>query len=106
VRTIVLILVATVSCTAADPAFDPSPTPPPAEITGLITDLEYDGEQLTSFVVEARGDSFEILIDPERDYGFNLKHLEQHLTEELPVQVALESKSGGLYAVDILDVPS
>lgn len=80
-----------------------SPEPPPTQVTGLISETSYEGEQMTSFVVETRDDAFEILIDPGYDYGFNLKHLEQHRTKELPVQVALESRDGGLYAVDILD---
>ena len=69
----------------------------------MITDLTYDGDQLASFVVESPAGSFDILIDPEHDYGFNLKHLEQHRTKELPVQVFLEVRDGGLYAADILD---
>lgn len=80
-----------------------SPEPPPTQVTGLITETIYDGEQMTSFVVESREGSFEILIDPEREYGFNLKHLDLHRKEELPVQVPLESRDGALYAVDVLD---
>jgi hypothetical protein len=80
-----------------------SPEPPPTQVTGLITETIYEGEQMTSFVVESREGTFEILLDPERDYGFNLKHLDLHRNQELPVQVPLESRDGALYAVDVLD---
>ena len=101
---LVILLAASVSCGSPEPAADPSPSPaPPSEVTGLITETIYEGEQMTSFVVETREGSFEILLDPERDYGFNLKHLDVHRKQELPVQVPLESRDGALYAVDVLD---
>lgn len=98
-----ILLVLGVSCSEAEPAADPSPSPPPTEVTGLITETTYDGEQMTSFEVESSEGTFEILIDPERDYGFNLKHLDVHRKQELPVQVPVESRDGALYAVDVLD---
>ena len=93
------------SCTATEPAPDPSlsPSPPPSEVTGLITKLTYDGEQLTSFVVESGESSVEILIDPEHDYGFNLDHLEQHRDKEQPVLVTIDARGEALYAVEIND---
>jgi hypothetical protein len=100
---LVILLAACVSCASAEPAADPSTGSPPSQVTGLITETSYEGEQMTSFVVESREGPVEILIDPERDYGFNLQHLEQHRSQELPVQVPVESKDGGLYAVDVLD---
>ena len=102
---LVLLLAAAMSCTAAEPAPDPrpSPSPPPSEVSGLITELTYDGDQLASFVVESEESSFEILIDPEHEYGFNLKHLEQHRDKELPVLVTIDVRDDGLYAVEIND---
>ena len=98
-----ILLAVGVSCSPSETSPDPTPIPPPDRITGLITELSYDGEQLTSFVVESEDHTLEILIDPERDYGFDLEHLEEHRVGELPVQVALEARGEGLYAVEIED---
>ncbi len=99
-----ILLVVGVSCSEAEPvpAIPPS-SPPVSQVTGLITETHYEGEQMTRFVVESREGSFEILIDLEHDYGFDLKHLEEHRTEELPVTVSLAARDGDLYAVDIVD---
>ena len=109
-RIILVILVAlTASCGGSEPNPSPSPSPSPSpiaaptEVTGLITEVTYEGEQMTSFVVESVEGPLEILIDPAHDYGFNLKHLEKHRSEKLPVWVTLESRDDGLYAVDIQD---
>jgi hypothetical protein len=55
------------------------------------------------FEVETAGDTYEILIDPELDYGFNLRHLDVHREQELPVIVDVEVRGGELYAASILD---
>jgi len=100
---LLLVVVLSASCGSADPAAEPSSTPPPTQVIGLITGLEYEGDQLVSMSVESRDDSYDILIDPEFDYGFNLKHLESHRTDELPVAVDIDARDDGLYAVGILD---
>ena len=96
------LLILAVGCSAEPGATSPS-APPPDQVTGVITDLRFEGDDLVSFVVEARDSTYEILIDPERDYGFNLKHLTVHQEDQLPVLVELESRDGDLYAVEILD---
>lgn len=101
-RACLAILVLAVSCgTSAGP--EAQRTPPPRQVTGIITELRFDGDQLLSFLVESRDATHEILIDPERDYGFNLRHLRSHRDQELPVLVQLETREGDLYAVEILD---
>jgi hypothetical protein len=76
----------------------------PARVTGLITAIEQsDRGPITGFTVAADGERYDIRIDPERDYGFDLQHLEEHLAQELPVHVTLEDREDGLYAVEILD---
>jgi hypothetical protein len=76
----------------------------PAEVTGLITAIERsDRGPITAFTVAAGGERYDIRIDRERDYGFDLEHLEEHRLQELPVQVTLEEREDGLYAVEILD---
>ena len=76
----------------------------PAEVTGLITALEQsDRGPITGFTVDADGQRYDIRIDRERDYGFELEHLEEHRAQELPVRVTLEERDDGLYAVAIED---
>jgi hypothetical protein len=39
----------------------------------------------------------------DRDYGFDLEHLEEHRVQRLPVRVTLEEDCGHLEAVEIVD---
>lgn len=76
----------------------------PAEVTGLIIALEQsDRGPITGFTVDAEGERYDIRVDRERDYGFELEHLEEHRAQELPVRVTLEERDDGLYAVAIED---
>jgi hypothetical protein len=76
----------------------------PAEVTGRITAIERDGAgSITAFEVEDDEGPYRILIDPGRDYGFDLEHLVVHRDQELPVMVRLEDRAGDLYAIEILD---
>jgi hypothetical protein len=76
----------------------------PAEVTGMITAIEQsDRGPITGFTVDAEGHRYDIRIDRERDYGFDLEHLEEHRAQELPVRVTLEERDDGLYAVAIED---
>lgn len=101
--TLILTLILAAACGGeATPSADPS-TSPPGQVTGLITEVRFDGDEGVGFVVEARDASHDLLIDPEYDYGFNLRHLEEHRTMELPVHVEIASLEGRLYAHEILD---
>jgi hypothetical protein len=96
----VLILILAASCGgAAAPVADPSP----GRVTGLITEVRFDGDEVVSFVLETRDESHDLLIDPEYDYGFNLRHLEVHRQQELPVHVEIVPVEGALYAHEVLD---
>ena len=76
----------------------------PPEVTGSITAIERgDRGGITGFTVEAPGGVYDIRIDPGRDYGFPLEHLEEHRVQSLPVRVTLEDRDGEAYAVEILD---
>jgi hypothetical protein len=76
----------------------------PSSVTGLIVSVERtDRGGITGFTVEADGETHDIRIDPGRDYGFDLEHLEVHRAQALPVRVALEDRVGTLFAVEILD---
>ncbi len=81
--------------------------PAPDEVTGLIVTMTPEslgGETVESFVLEEGDETYEIEIDPDRDYGFDLGHLYEHHTDALPVKVELEDRDGTLVATAIEDV--
>lgn len=102
-RRVLALLVFLAACGGGGGSASDVPTPPPDQVTGVITELQFDGDKLIEFDVETFEDTFEILIDPDHDYGFNLNHLRSHRDQQLPVLVDLESRDGDLYAVNILD---
>lgn len=80
-------------------------TPPaPETLTGVITEIAAgDDGEITRFDLNAAGESYSILIDPGRDYGFDLNHLREHQTEGDPVRVRLRERDEALYALRIDD---
>lgn len=79
-------------------------TPITTPITGLITDLEKGADgTLAALTLDVEGTSYRILVDPERDYGFDLSHLDEHLSQKLPVSVSFEQRPDGVYATAIDD---
>lgn len=99
-RFVVLVLAALL------PAACASEPEVPSTVTGLITSIERsDAGGITGFTVEARGGPQDVRIDPGRDYGFDLEHLEEHRAQALPVRVTLKERDGQAYAVEILDAP-
>ena len=112
-RALILLLVLTAGCVQGQPrdASTPAPTATPEEdptvdlpVTGLVTEVDREGKAVVGFVVDADGSEVEILIDPERDYGFDLRHLEEHRDMGDPVAVEIEVRGNELYAVSIEDV--
>lgn len=81
-------------------------SPAPNEVTGLIISVtpEDQAEEVESFEVRDGEDTYEISIDPEVDYGFDLFHIREHEMDALPVLVKLDERGGDLYAVTIEDV--
>lgn len=76
----------------------------PDEVTGVLLDVESEGVgEITSFTLKEGDDTYEIFIAEDVDYGFNLGHLNEHLTTGDPVHVPLEVRDGKLYAVSIDD---
>ena len=62
-----------------------------------------DGD-VSAFTLETgEGDTYEIFIAEDVDYGFDLSHLDEHRTSRDPVRCALEERNGRLYATKILD---
>ncbi len=99
---VTLVVLAACSPEAAAPP-EPSPSPPPDPVTGIVTLVRLTGEEVTSLEVESEGRTYEILIDPAVDYGFNLRHLEEHRSDGDPVQVDIDVRGDRIYAVSILD---
>jgi hypothetical protein len=100
----VVILAFLLATACATEARAPGEPRAPAAVTGMITAIERsDRGPITAFTVDADGEAYDIRIDPSRDYGFDLEHLEEHRLQELPVRVTLEERGDGLYAVEILD---
>ena len=77
---------------------------PPDEITGVILEIDSEGlGEVNSFRVKDGDDTYTVRIDPEREYGFNLGHLHEHLQNAEPVKVELENRGDSLFAVAIED---
>ena len=103
-RALAVVLLLAVAC-SAEPAGDaqPRPNPPPDPLTGVVTEVVVRDGAVTAIDVRAEGATHEILIDPARDYGFDLHHLEEHRETGDPVLVDLEQRADGAYAVSIDD---
>ena len=76
----------------------------PDEITGPVVkvDAESLGE-VTSIELKQGNETFEILIDPEIDYDYNLGHISEHLSSGAPLRVEVEERDGELFATSISD---
>ncbi len=87
-----------VGCDGAEPSSAPD------QVTGVIVEIESVSlEDVESFTLRSEGDVYEILIDPEIEYGFPLSHLNVHRTSAEPVVVELDERDGELYALSIED---
>ena len=105
-RRLALTLLLAVACTAAEPAVDtqPRPSPLPDPLTGVVTKVSaVRGGDVIALAVRAGQETYEVLIDPARDYGFDLHHLEEHRETGDPVRVDVEQRRDGAYAVSIED---
>ncbi len=92
---LVALLLVAVSCGGEDV---------PSRVTGVIVDVESEGEAVTGFTLESDDESFEISISEDVDYGFDLNHLNEHMETEEPVDVMLEERDDELVALSIEDV--
>jgi hypothetical protein len=100
VRTVISLALAVVVACGATGERPASPD----QVTGLITSIGRGGDgSIQSFTVDQGGRAHEIRIDPGRNYGFDLEHLEVHRVDRLPVRVRLTERRGELFATEILD---
>lgn len=111
-KTFVVAAVACLALLAACGGDDPEETgggpvaaeDAPDEVTGVLLDIESEGiGEVTSFTLKEGDDTYEIFIAEDVDYGFDLGHLNEHLTAGDPVRVPLEVRDGKLYAMSIDD---
>lgn len=76
----------------------------PSQVTGVILDVQSEGlQEVTGFTLKDGDATYEILIDPNTDYGFDLGHLREHLRTGDPVSVPLDADGDKLYALSIDD---
>lgn len=75
----------------------------PERITGVVTEVHPASGAVRAFSVDTGFETIEIAIDPDRDYGFDLRHLEEHRDTGQPVVVGLEDRQGRAVAVSIED---
>lgn len=97
-----LVLVATLAaaCASEPDAVESAPD----EVTGVIVEIDSGSlEDIRGFTVRAEGETYEILIASDVEYGFPLSHLNAHLASADPVLVDLEERDGRLYALSIED---
>lgn len=77
----------------------------PARVTGVIVDIDSAGiDDIRAFTLRSEGQTYEIHIAEDVEYGFSLGHLQEHRVSSEPVVVDLEEREDGrLYALSIED---
>lgn len=76
----------------------------PEQVTGVLTDVDSQGiGDIRGFTLKDGDEVYEIAIDLNVEYDFDLGHLQEHLSGSLPVTVELEERDGVLYAQTIED---
>jgi hypothetical protein len=78
--------------------------PPPPEATGLITEVREENGKVAEFTLEALDGTYDVRIAADVDYGFDLRHLYDHVRKREPVVARLEQRDDGrVYALRIDD---
>lgn len=70
---------------------------------GLISQIELESGRPSAITLESEEGPRRILLDRERDYGFDLGHLEEHRNTSQPVRVRVKQESGAEVALSIDD---
>jgi len=74
------------------------------EVSGSIGELRPSVEAIESFTIQSGGEEVELFVADDVEYGFDLRHLDQHRRDGLPVRCEVERRDGRLYALTIVDV--
>lgn len=97
--TLVLVAAAAFAACEGDTEVDA-----PNEVTGVVVDIESAGiGDIRGFRLKDGDNTYDVVIDPDAEYGFDLGHLQEHLSGSLPIKVELERRDGVLYAETIED---
>ncbi len=76
----------------------------PSQVVGVVTEVESERGRVSAFTVEAEeGETYEVFVADDVDYGFDLDHLYEHEETGDPVRCRVEQRDGRLYALSILD---
>ena len=70
---------------------------------GIVTEVEGDLDDITSFVVLVEGDPLEFVPSPEGEYDFPLAHLREHQRTGEQVLVGWEILGSVRYALTLAD---
>jgi hypothetical protein len=91
-------------CSACGGGSEPSGGGGQDEITGPVVKVDAKSlGEVTSIELKQGEETFEILIDPEIDYDYNLGHISEHLSSGAPLRVEVEERDGELIATSISD---
>lgn len=75
------------------------------EVTGTILEVDSRSiDDIRSFTLRSEGETHEIFIAEDVDYGFPLSHLGEHKLSGDPVKVEIEHRGNKPYASSIEDV--
>jgi hypothetical protein len=72
-------------------------------VRGIVTSVEGNFDDITSFVVLVEGDPLEFTPSPDGDYDFPLAHLREHQRTGEPVLVGWEMVGSVRYALTLAD---
>ncbi len=74
------------------------------EVSGSIVELRPSAEAVESFTIQSGSEQIELFVADDVDYGFDLRHLDLHRRDGLPIRCEVERRDGRLYALTIVDV--
>ncbi len=81
------------------------PDAAPEQLTGVIVSLDTESfGDVRGLELKVGDTTYEIVVDPDHDYGFPLAHLSEHLRLAAPVRIDLELRDDDLVALTIEDV--
>lgn len=72
-------------------------------VPALVFAIESAEEPRSMTICMSGGDSSVVDIDPDRDYGFDLHHLVEHMDRREPIAVKLNERDGRIYVEKISD---